>query len=366
VVAPGESPPSASIDAPLPGFVWNVGDTVNFAGSATDDQDGSLAPARLSWTLTLQHCPSTCHAHPLQDFVGMAGGSFVAPDHEYPSWLELTLTATDSAGLQDVETLRLDPRTVQLTFLTSPSGLQLAVGGLTTNTPSVVTVAVGSTNSVSAPTPQTLSGTSYSFVSWSDGGAQSHSIVAPAVNTTYTATYQPLTGTTNITVSDSGFSPNRLDVNAGATIQWTNAGPSAHRVLDSSGMGLFDSGTLGVGGAYTFTFVGAGTYSYSDPGNRRLRASVGVGLSALPGSGSPTTQFQIVWAVGAPPAGYVFDVQIRRPNQSWVPWRTGVTSLQDVFTPDGGTGNYQFQARLRNTANGAASGYSRAAIVRVR
>jgi hypothetical protein len=28
------------------------------------------------------------------------------------------------------------------------------------------------------------------FVSWSDGGAQSHTVVAPAVNTTYTATYR--------------------------------------------------------------------------------------------------------------------------------------------------------------------------------
>jgi fibronectin type 3 domain-containing protein len=50
-------------------------------------------------------------------------------------------------------------------------------------------VIVGSSNSVSAPTPQTLSGTSYSFASWSDGGAQSHNVIAPAGATTYTATY---------------------------------------------------------------------------------------------------------------------------------------------------------------------------------
>jgi hypothetical protein len=30
----------------------------------------------------------------------------------------------------------------------------------------------------------------YNFISWSDGGAQSHTIVAPATNTTYTATYR--------------------------------------------------------------------------------------------------------------------------------------------------------------------------------
>ena len=47
----------------------------------------------------MQHCPSNCHSHPVQSFAGVAGGSFVAPDHEYPSYLELRLTATDSGGL---------------------------------------------------------------------------------------------------------------------------------------------------------------------------------------------------------------------------------------------------------------------------
>lgn len=37
---------------------------------------------------------------------------------------------------------------------------------------------VGSKNSISAPTPQKKGAKSYSFVSWSDGGAQSHDIVA--------------------------------------------------------------------------------------------------------------------------------------------------------------------------------------------
>ena len=47
----------------------------------------------------MQHCPSNCHPHPVQTFAGVAAGSFAAPDHEYPSYLELRLTATDSGGL---------------------------------------------------------------------------------------------------------------------------------------------------------------------------------------------------------------------------------------------------------------------------
>jgi hypothetical protein len=51
-------------------------------------------------------------------------------------------------------------------------------------------VVVGSSNSVSAPSPRTQNRSTYHFTSWSDGGAQSHSIVAPAVATTYTAYYR--------------------------------------------------------------------------------------------------------------------------------------------------------------------------------
>ena len=57
-------------------------------------------------------------------FAGVASGSFTAPDHEYPSYLELELTATDSGGLTDTKTIRLDPRTVTLTFSSIPGGLQ--------------------------------------------------------------------------------------------------------------------------------------------------------------------------------------------------------------------------------------------------
>ena len=82
-------PPTATITSPAPGTTWRVGDLIQFAGGATDAQDGPLPASRLSWDLILHHCPSNCHTHPLQSFAGVAGGSFTAPDHEYPSHLEL-------------------------------------------------------------------------------------------------------------------------------------------------------------------------------------------------------------------------------------------------------------------------------------
>ena len=125
----------------------------------------------------------------MQNVAGVASGSFVAPDHEYPSYLELTLTATDSGGLTGSTTVRLDPATVNLNLASSPSGLQLNVNGANVTTPATRQVIVGSTNTVSAPTPQTIGTSTFTFDRWSDGGAPTHVVTAPATATTYTATY---------------------------------------------------------------------------------------------------------------------------------------------------------------------------------
>jgi uncharacterized repeat protein (TIGR01451 family) len=213
--------PTATILTPAAGTTWKVGDTIAFSGSASDAEDGNLPASALSWTLVLQHCPSTCHTHSIQSWNGVASGSFVTPDHEYPSYLELTLTATDSGGLTNSRTLRLDPRTVVLTFQSSPTGLQLTVGSTSGTTQFTRTVIEGSTNSISAPSPQTLGGTTYTFASWSDGGAATHNIVASSA-ATYTATYQAATSA-DLQLAKTGSA-------AGSTATWslavTNLGPS--------------------------------------------------------------------------------------------------------------------------------------------
>jgi uncharacterized repeat protein (TIGR01451 family) len=213
--------PTASIATPPTGTTWKVGDTISFSGSASDTEDGTLPATALSWTLVLQHCPSTCHTHSIQSWNGVASGSFVAPDHEYPSYLELTLTATDSGGLTNSKTVRLDPRTVVLTFQSVPTGLQLTVGSSSGTTSFTRTVIEGSTNSISAPSPQTLGGTTYTFVSWSDGGAATHNVVANAAGT-YTATYQA-SANADLQIVKTGSSD-------GTTATWTlavtNLGPS--------------------------------------------------------------------------------------------------------------------------------------------
>jgi PKD repeat protein len=190
VISVGNTAPIATITTPAAGTTWSVGDVISFSGSGTDAQDGNLPASALSWELVMQHCPSNCHSHTIQSFTGVSGGSFTAPDHEYPSYLELRLTATDSSGLQDTRSIRLDPRTVVLTFQTNPGGMSLTVGSSTTKASFTRTVIVGSTNTISAPSPQNKGSKSYAFLSWSDGGARTHNVTAPATSRTYTAKFR--------------------------------------------------------------------------------------------------------------------------------------------------------------------------------
>jgi PKD repeat protein len=190
-ISAGNTKPTATINTPPSTTAWKVGDRISFSGSATDQQDGTLSASRLSWSLILHHCDlaNSCHEHPVQDFSSVAQGSFVAPDHEYPSHLELRLTATDSGGLTDTKSVRLDPQTVALTFNTNPGGLQLAMNSSVARASFSRTVIVGSKNTISAITPQNKGKTTYTFRSWSDGGAQTHVITAPDSATTYQAFY---------------------------------------------------------------------------------------------------------------------------------------------------------------------------------
>ncbi|HET6211797.1 MAG TPA: PQQ-dependent sugar dehydrogenase [Micromonosporaceae bacterium] len=238
-ITPGNNAPTATIDTPTAGTTWKVGDTVSFTGHATDPQQGTLPASALTWHLRMQHCttPTNCHTHFLQDYTGVASGSFIAPDHEYPSYLELELVATDQDGLTNSVIRRLDPKTVDLTFASNPSGLQLTVGSASGATPFTRTVIQGSTNTVSAPSPQTLGGNTYTFASWSDSGAQSHVITAPTAPATYTAAYNG-TGNVNLALNRPAVADSQCattegpekavngTVNGGWSDKWCSLGAS--------------------------------------------------------------------------------------------------------------------------------------------
>ena len=187
-ISAGNTAPVPVIDAPAASLLWKVGDPIDFSGHATDKQDGTEPASRLTWKLLIHHCPGGCHVHPVETFNGVAAGSFSAPDHDYPSFLELQLTATDADGLSATTSVELQPETVDLTFESDPTGMSLTGGATTAAAPLTATFIVGSTVSVSAP-DQSLDGTEYFFSAWSDGGAQSHELTAPESDSTYNATF---------------------------------------------------------------------------------------------------------------------------------------------------------------------------------
>jgi len=79
---------------------------------------------------------------------------------------------------------------IDITITSNPTGLDVVVDGAPVTTPQVLTWVSGSTHTLSANSPVSLpNGIQYVWVSWSDGGEQSH-IVSPSTSTTYTANFE--------------------------------------------------------------------------------------------------------------------------------------------------------------------------------
>jgi len=186
-IASGNTPPSPVISSPAAGATFAVGQTIALTGSASDTQDGTINPATFQWTVLRHHLT---HTHPW--FSGTGNNlTFTAPAPEdlaatTNSYLEIYLTATDSGGLSATANRNIQPRTVAITLATVPSGLNLTVNGTTVTGPTTITSWQGWQLNLTAPARQPP----FSFVSWSDGGAATHSVTTPSAPATYTATYK--------------------------------------------------------------------------------------------------------------------------------------------------------------------------------
>ncbi|MBE2320603.1 PQQ-dependent sugar dehydrogenase [Solirubrobacter sp. CPCC 204708] len=185
------APPTLTLDVPT--TPWAVGDTVRFSGSARSSAGVTLPASSLTWSLRLRHCSrldaASCHTHPVQDYAGVASGSFVAPDHEYPSHLELTVTAVDSSGLRTTETVTLMPKTADLTVTSEPAGLLASLGSETLLTPFTRTVLARSLNDVGAAPQQVFEDGEWTFAGWA-GSSPDGRVTAPQSGaTTITARF---------------------------------------------------------------------------------------------------------------------------------------------------------------------------------
>jgi hypothetical protein len=87
---------------------------------------------------------------------------------------------------------------------------------------------VNSQVQLNAPVTQTVGATGYTFTSWSDGGAATHTINVPATNTTYTATY---TGACTATTYSSAVLADA------PSVYWRLGESSGTAAADASGNG---------------------------------------------------------------------------------------------------------------------------------
>ena len=185
------SPPTATILTPSSGTLFRAGDAITYSGSGTDPEDGTLSASAFSWTILFHH---ESHVHPAGGpFVGTTTGTLQIPtsghDFQGATSYEIVLTVTDSTGLTNTTSVTVFPDKVNLSFDTVPSGLTVEIDGISRQTPFVLDDLKGFSHTINAPA-QSRSGTSYTFVSWSDGGAQSHGITVPTTNQSYVATFQ--------------------------------------------------------------------------------------------------------------------------------------------------------------------------------
>ncbi|WP_181775196.1 PQQ-dependent sugar dehydrogenase [Amycolatopsis pittospori] len=121
-VAPGNHSPKLTLTHPVD-RLFAVGEEVKVGATITDTEDGDLP---VTWTTLIRHCPenAVCHAHPDH---GATGPEFAMPftDHT-DSNLEITASATDSAGVTVSKTYIAKPREHRLT-LTSTVAAALGI-----------------------------------------------------------------------------------------------------------------------------------------------------------------------------------------------------------------------------------------------
>lgn len=135
-----------------------------------------------------------------------------SPDGYYRSGTSVQLTASPAAGYlfsgwsggitgssSPAGLLVTAPAAVTASFgrapqsisvITSPAGLSVVVDGSTYTAPQTFSWTPGSSHTIGVVSPQGPAGVRHTFSSWSDGGAQTHSITTPSSAATYTATFQ--------------------------------------------------------------------------------------------------------------------------------------------------------------------------------
>ncbi len=101
------------------------------------------------------------------------------------------------------------------------------------------------------------------------GGSTANPSPAPVIATTTPAK------TVNISIQGFRYNPPALTVHLGDTVVWENMDTAPHTVTTQSGAPIgFDSGTLGQGQTFSYTFNQSGTYNYHCTFHAEMNGSI--------------------------------------------------------------------------------------------
>ncbi len=249
------NPPVPVILSPTEGMTFRAGDVITYSGSATDVEDGTLAASAFSWSIVFHH---DSHTHPGGGpYTGTTSGTLVIPtsghDFQDSTSYEISLTVTDSAGLQASTSVTIYPEKVDLTFDTVPSGLTISIDGIVHTTPYVLDEVINFQHTIDTPN-QSSGGSAYTFVGWSDGGPQSHGIVVPATDQSYVATFELNVAPTDIGLSPAAVAENLPGGTAVGTLSTTDANAEdTFTYTLASGTGSTDNGLFQIAGGQLLT-----------------------------------------------------------------------------------------------------------------
>jgi PKD repeat protein len=244
--------PTATITSPTVNSpLFRAGDVISFSGDATDVEAGGALPASaFTWNIDFLH---EGHVHPGTPIIGVKSGTFTIPTsgHDFSGFTRyrVTLTVTDSDGLQSSTSVIIFPDKVNLTFDTAPGGLTIYLDGIAHTAPFVYDTLIGFNHTIEARN-QTVGANTYTFASWSDGGTQQHTLVVPGTAQSYSASYSvvstpvpvafvqvnaatPQTNQTSVAVTYASAQV-AGDTNILA-IGWNNATSNITSVIDSAG-----------------------------------------------------------------------------------------------------------------------------------
>lgn len=187
--------PTVQITQPDDTHLYRAGEQLNYAVTAQDSAGNDIPNDKVSVKINLHHDE---HEHDLMLPAPGKTGSTTLPVTGETSpniFYRIYATATDASGLTATTTRDVSMLKTSLTLKTSLDTGELKLDGTPVSSGTTIQGVAGMERGVEAPATLTdANGKLYTFASWSDGGARSHSISFPGTDATLTATYTPQAG----------------------------------------------------------------------------------------------------------------------------------------------------------------------------